>query len=143
MTPTPEQRAALERLRRMRDGEPEQLVYDEVDSDRLCNLREQDEETIIAAYLSEHPADDDEPVTVGWLESINWNYHKALHQWSSPCDDSHTDRMAARVVHWPGNAHGEWFIDGGRFASDLIPLPKMHTRRAVRSLLSALTNESE
>jgi hypothetical protein len=135
---TPSQKAALSRLRKIESGECPLLVYEDD-----CDSWPQDEKTIIAAYLSEHPADDDEPVTVGWLESINWNYHKALHQWSSPCDDSHTDRMAARVVHWPGNAHGEWFIDGGRFASDLIPLPKMHTRRQLRSLLSALNPESE
>jgi hypothetical protein len=86
---------AAERIRRITDGEDLVSVYDPQkpanqvgDSwghwdkvDAAKSGVECDCETLADAYLDEHPADEDEPITEEWLKSIGFR------QWSSDEDD--------------------------------------------------------
>lgn len=66
---TPELKAAAERVRRISNGE----FFDAVYGRNLSDLGQRefwmrDRELLADAYLAEHPADDDEPVDLDWLE---------------------------------------------------------------------------
>ena len=57
-------KAACERLRRVTTGESIWKVYDGL----ACGYQlGEDRKLLVAAYLAEHPADEDEPVTHEWL----------------------------------------------------------------------------
>lgn len=73
-------RAAAERVRRWSNGgESQRVVYDftdEVMDDfnyrMLENCATRDLKLLAAAYLAEHPADDDEPVDMDWFNSVGF-----------------------------------------------------------------------
>lgn len=59
-----------DRVRRYKRGEPFEKVYaDFNDRERAHDL---DRESLVDGYLSEHPADDSEPLSIAWLLSIGF-----------------------------------------------------------------------
>lgn len=76
---TPEPLAALERLRRVEDGEPIDSVYPNLGYG-LGSLR--DREILSRLALAEHPADDDTAVDEAWLRSVGFR------DWPRLDDDS-------------------------------------------------------
>jgi len=75
-------RAAAERLRRVKNGEPSKIVYgygdgplDDIDCDIIATQRQKDEKLLAdahLAYLELVPADDGEPVTIEWMVEQDW-----------------------------------------------------------------------
>lgn len=64
---------AAERLRRTNEGEFLCNVYETIEAQpmgELYELFQKDKESVVAAYLAEHPADDAEPLTEPWLRSV-------------------------------------------------------------------------
>lgn len=72
--PPKETREAAERLRRFRNGD--NSAYPDDDGgffeERGQTMCEADEETLADAYLAEHPADAEEPITEDWLRSVGF-----------------------------------------------------------------------
>lgn len=62
---------AVERLRRITIGELVEDVYKTNPSEYRM-----DQGVIVKAYLAEHPADDDEPVTAEWLVCVSQKHIK-------------------------------------------------------------------
>lgn len=63
---------AAERLRRLFRGDPPGAIYGRhtVRQDTFENLERNDVRFLADAYLTEHPADDDEPITMEWIENF-------------------------------------------------------------------------
>ena len=65
---TPEQRSAVERVRRVRNGEEAYAVYGQHVDAHALHWRDLGQ--VADAYLAEHPADDDEPPSMVELEEL-------------------------------------------------------------------------
>jgi hypothetical protein len=133
MPPTPAQKAALERLRRVKDGESACIVYGEDDVIYAATLCERDEATLAELALSEHPADDDEPVSVEWATQMYGKPSRSsgdyYHKW---------DVNEAASFCFFRDVFAVTFFDD----ENSVDVP-VTTRRQLRSLLSALQPESE
>ena len=83
-------------------------------------------------YLAEHPADDDEPVTVEWLESVGFRKTSSTDE-ALGGPSHHINYVTKWVAFGPGIS--EWYVtEYGN--SVFLPTPK--TRRDVRRLCKAL-----
>lgn len=99
-------RAATERLRRIRSGEDFHTVYGGNQKPILSGGKEvsafadpvsvdkclKDQQRVVGAYLAEHPADDDEPITEEWIATTSLykclsgtNYHLGCGEGSGMC----------------------------------------------------------
>lgn len=67
---TEDVRAAAERLRRIQNGERDYQVYPS--KVRGTDPTHLDKDTLVRAYLAEHPADDGGPVTPEWLRAVGF-----------------------------------------------------------------------
>ena len=126
-------RAAAERLRHGEYADSQYVGLWNFSRDKMSDTCE-----LADAYLREHLPDDDEPVTVEWLEEIpltqfNTNRRLWASKWSS---------MFIRVVIFRLGDHCR--IESANHS--IISGPLLKTRRDVRRLCSALgisLNESE
>lgn len=124
---TPEQKAALDRLRNSKywssDIDDNRQWFDDVQYWK-------DIRTLLKAYDSEHPTDDDVPVDEEWLRSVGFVKHEALWQWAAGTDG------LLRVLYWPEYHHGEWWIESPD--NRMSEIPDAKTRGDVRRLCRAL-----
>ena len=65
---TPEQRSAVERVRRVRNGEEAYAVYGQHVDAHALHWRDLGQ--VADAYLAEHLPDDEEPVMLDFMESV-------------------------------------------------------------------------
>ena len=84
-----------------------------------------------AVYLAEHPADDDEPVTAEWLESVGWEAYPDTgnRMWHS---------RSATLIMIDLRNPGETWLCHGSSAHGWDYITKSTTRGDVRRLCSAL-----
>lgn len=126
-------RAAAERLRQMRaDSEAFDGGYPDNEDGRLQSLC--DHAILADAYLAEHPADDDEPVTEDFIRSLNppryWEAG-AEYVWPDVCL-----RYSLEICDGkPPVLSAGFYIDGG---DKPVYLPHIKTRGDVRRLCRAL-----
>ena len=122
-----ETKAALERLRREGQGEN---VYPSWFPDYDMESRK-DSHTLAEAYLAEHPADDDEPVTKEWLAAKGAIFHDVWRFYLPACElhvsFSPTGGMWLARLNQEDERYEYLNI------SDSVP-----TKRQVRRLVSAL-----
>jgi hypothetical protein len=91
-----------------------------------------DRAVLADAYLAEHPADDDEPVTEEWLRAVGF----VTHRQGVAIDMG----LRSRGGPWlyfaccPGLVNPDWMFDDGR----LLAAPDLNTRGHVRRLCEAL-----
>jgi hypothetical protein len=118
-----ELRAAVERVRRVEAGERLYEVYGP--SVRGTDPSHHDRQLIVWAYLREHPADSDLPVTQDWLASVGFEPNPS----SLTFDHGPLSlELSAENVGDPPSV--EAVFDG--------IVPHVNTRSAVRRLLRAL-----
>ena len=86
---------------------------------------------LAAAWLAEHPADDDNPVDEAWLRSVGFDRH--LGSWFSPT--SKRPGPACRVSCAPEFGCDAWSVqnDGG-----IAEIPPLETRGLCRRLCASL-----
>jgi hypothetical protein len=136
---TPDQKAALSRLRRVTDGEDPLVVYritDEYSSSMASQQCAMDEGIVAAMYLSDHPADDDEPVTVEWLNASHATPLGCL--FGQSMFDIVNNGVGVRLAVSDDSCEAAVYSGTG------LPMcMEIKTRRQLRSLLSALNPESE
>jgi len=122
-----ETKEALERLRREGQGEN---VYPSWFPDYDMESRK-DSHTLAEAYLAEHPADDDEPVTKEWLAAKGAIFHDVWRFYLPACElhvsFSPTGGMWLARLNQEDERYEYLNI------SDSVP-----TKRQVRRLVSAL-----
>ena len=82
--------------------------------------------TVVVAYLDEHPADDDEPVTGYWLLSVGFTPFGEAMMWSYRLGEVVVMGVSPETL-----ADGNWGYNGKR-------LPRKKTRGDVRRLCEAL-----
>jgi hypothetical protein len=70
-----------------------------------------------------------ESVDDGWLESVGFEHHRALHQWSFRIS------RLVRLLYWPVHKAGDWLIECGEECREIRP---GLTRGDVRLLCSLL-----
>lgn len=116
---------AAERLRRLRNGEAYYDIYRPLvasDDELLDDHDSDDRALVIEAYLAEHLADADEPITYEWWLTIASEEHGFI---------------------WIG----DWWLDFSdgivlfESPSESLSLPHITTRGQLRKLLSALSTE--
>lgn len=109
---------AAERLRRLAAGESWVAIYGDAEDSEGC-LR--DRFTVANAFLAEHAADDDEPITEEW-----WHSQCCVETITIPIDDDW-------YISWNG-CSDVWLHSD----SDALPLPHITTRGQLKLLLRAL-----
>lgn len=132
-----ELRAVEERVRRCRGGEDATDVYPVAGRivEYACAALSADEMLLADAYLAEHPADDAEPVTEGWLQAIGF---VRMQQSAAGNDLILRNEAGNCVTYYPARRGGLagpfWGV-----ASEWLPKPlRPATRGDVRRLLTAL-----
>ena len=83
-------------------------------------------------WLTDHPSDDDEPVTEEWLELNATAYHGPIRQYSFG------NISSLRVLFWPSHElryESGWFVEAG---PEMKPIADQRTRGDVRRLCRAL-----
>lgn len=86
-----------------------------------------DWQTLVAAYLADHPADDADPVTEGWLRTVGF-------QQAGPCLEVSSPSEAIRIALWftaPGVVEF-WRLHGNKL--DHQPSTRGHVRRLCSAL---------
>lgn len=131
-------KAAAERLRRVQANRAAEdvcwlsRVYDPLWNKGHSNGSwQQDQDLIVTAYLAEHPADEDEPITEEWLRGVGFSI--CAHWGAMAIGDS--DQIA---LEWD---YGKWLIRWRRPSDRLttdIPIPAPKTRSDLRLLCRAL-----
>lgn len=91
------------------------------------DIDERDVMRVARACLAEHPADDDEPVTAEWLESIGF-YRDGTHP-----DDPFTCRESALYLSPKYDDETTWVV-----FVEVYEIGNIKTRGDVRRLLTAL-----
>jgi len=123
-----ETRAAAERLRAITDfggNVPESAMY----GPELGYSRDVDEGLVLDAYLAEHPADEDEPITRAWV----------VHVFRLTINGAElTDRLFLKQSRkgWGVYVCG-WLNEYGEAMDDCL-VTKVNTRGQLRRLASAL-----
>lgn len=97
------------------------------DGPGVACIRPEDAVALAEAYLAEHPADDGEPVTAEWLESIGF-YRDGVHP-----DDPFTCRESSIYLSPKYDDEKLWVV-----FVEVYELGKSKTRGDVRRLLAAL-----
>jgi len=111
-------------------------LRESVENLRLCRIpaREglfHDVEAVIAAYLAEHPADEDEAITEEWLRSVGFvkDWMKNQIQFLEYENGSSTVR-----VHGEVDGTEEWLVGMERVPHDLMPNSRGEVRQLFRKL---------
>ena len=135
MPPAPDEiEAAAGRIRRLAAGESGDAVYPDRTGWPHALACRADTQTLAAAWLARHPADDREPVTAAWIDAVGGD-----------------DERGCGVVAWPVGSlsklcvgqyrgTGAWhcWVRDGHNGEETVTLPQLTTRGQLRRLLAAL-----
>jgi hypothetical protein len=147
---TSDVREAARRLRRVYAGDAYTNVYrDQLRREGMdgsmavaYSLADEDRQTLAAAWLEQHPADDDEPVTGDWLRSIGFELVTGS-LWQRSIPSPYADVQVSLSVESTGGMTAlrirtERLAFGVGATTSFVPMAKAKTRRDVRNLLAAL-----
>ncbi len=106
---------------------------------QLGNVEIADRNTLVLAWLREHPADDGEAVTAEWLKAVGFGQDDRIHTaWAlqfSPHEPEHNPDDNWCIVYQSDGFY-RWRLEDDE--ADVSSLPDMPTRGHVRRLCAAL-----
>lgn len=117
---TPDQQAAIERLRNRAAGGTPYSRYG-----YLCDVvLGEDLQAVADAYLAEHAADDGEPVTEEWLRSVGFK-RESWHPLQLDCDSDIDIRCTPELLV-VGHRSDEWDVKANPTRGDVRRLCAAH-----------------